>query len=710
LAVLAKSARVVAVPSSLMIEGSVRLDSPGQLLDGTAITVSGQLDLNGQTLLVGSLTLADGTVTTGSGLLTLGGDITSQAAATTAVISGRLDLGGHTRTVSVADGTAEPDLLISAVISGSHGEGLIKTGDGTLVLTGINTYTGTTEVRAGTLVLNGSLANSAVTVDSTGTLAGSGATGSLTVGPGGMVGQGGGTGPSNGGGGTMPSSMSSFQVNINGLTAGSSYSQVQVVTGTLDLTNSVLNLSLSFQPAVGDQFTIIHVAGSGTVQGMFQGLPEGAVVHTAQGFFQISYQGGAGHDVVLTRVTIFQAFVAQVYLDLFQRPVDAFGLNYWSTLLSQGTSRADVVRQMEASQEYQALEIQDLYQKLLGRSAELDGLALWENFLAEGGAIEQVLASILGSGEYFAHHGGTNDTFLSAVYADVVGRSIDSFGAGVWGQELARGASRTDVAAAILASPEASAEVVQSLYNEFLHRAADSTGLATFTTALQQGPARTAITALLIGSEEYFSLNAPFLSQAYQDLVQQPIDAAGLARLSAMLSGPSTRQDVALLITADPAYQTSLVLRLYDSYLGQPPDAATLQSLVGLLQFGGTVEQVQAAILASPDYLQKRGGGTDDGFLDALFGDLLIRAVDPTGRATFDQALAAGVSRSQVVQAVLTSGEYHQLLVQSYFQQYLHRQADPFGLNTFVDALHQNVRDEVIIAAIVGSQEYFARL
>ena len=56
-----------------------------------------------------------------------------------------------------------------------------QNGPGTTILTAINTYTGATTVNAGTLVVNGSIANSAVTVNSGALLAGTGTVGATTI-------------------------------------------------------------------------------------------------------------------------------------------------------------------------------------------------------------------------------------------------------------------------------------------------------------------------------------------------------------------------------------------------------------------------------------------------------------------------------------------------------------------------------------------------
>lgn len=87
------------------------------------------------------------------------------------------------------DALGTGSILVSAPIATGTG-GLVKTGDGTVVLGGTNTYTGTTTVSAGTLLINGdsSGATGAVAVGSGAILGGTGTIGgAVTIANGGAV-------------------------------------------------------------------------------------------------------------------------------------------------------------------------------------------------------------------------------------------------------------------------------------------------------------------------------------------------------------------------------------------------------------------------------------------------------------------------------------------------------------------------------------------
>jgi autotransporter-associated beta strand protein len=77
-----------------------------------------------------------------------------------------LALGSLQRVVQVANGSAAVDGRLSGVLSSGLTGGLVKEGAGTLELTAANTYTGETWVRAGGLLVAGSVAGSATSVAS----------------------------------------------------------------------------------------------------------------------------------------------------------------------------------------------------------------------------------------------------------------------------------------------------------------------------------------------------------------------------------------------------------------------------------------------------------------------------------------------------------------------------------------------------------------
>lgn len=92
-----------------------------------------------------------------------------------------LQVSSGTPSVSVAAGATSGFLIINAPVAGN--QGLTKGGIGSLVLGGVNTYTGTTTLSLGNLVVNGTLATgSPVIVNNTGTQPGLGGKGTINDG------------------------------------------------------------------------------------------------------------------------------------------------------------------------------------------------------------------------------------------------------------------------------------------------------------------------------------------------------------------------------------------------------------------------------------------------------------------------------------------------------------------------------------------------
>ncbi|MEG6507796.1 autotransporter-associated beta strand repeat-containing protein [Methyloligella sp. 2.7D] len=195
---------------------------------------------------------------------------------------------------------------VSGVIEGTDGQ-LVKTGTGTLTLSGTNTYSGITRIAEGSLQVDGSISASAgITVQDGGTLGGSGmavTTGQVIVQDGGTIDAGPSGAPSTGvlqTGALQFQDGSMFHADIDGTNAGTGYDQV-AVTGQVFLDGEAeLDFAITYSVSVNDTYVLIDNDGAEAVHGTFKGLAEGDEIASDGWLLDITYAGGDGNDVTLT--------------------------------------------------------------------------------------------------------------------------------------------------------------------------------------------------------------------------------------------------------------------------------------------------------------------------------------------------------------------------------------------------------------------------
>jgi len=132
-------------------------------------------------------------------------------------------------------------------------------------------------------------------------------------------------------------------------------------------------------------------------------------------------------------------------------------------------------------------------------------LQFFTTFLGNGGTLEQIGGLLLGSQEYFDLHGSSNDAFLTALYQDVLGRLPDPGGLAAFGQALASGMPRSQLAGLLLTSTEYRSDVVQGVFQSVLGRPADAATVSFFVGELQHGGTDQLVLAQVLGSGEAFA-------------------------------------------------------------------------------------------------------------------------------------------------------------------------------------------------------------
>jgi autotransporter-associated beta strand protein len=220
--------------------------------------------------------------------------------------AGQVSLRGVTFRVGGTSVGTENSSTFAGRIAGGATSQFIKTGGGTLTLTGTNSFVGPTEVRQGTLLVHGELPTATasrpgeMTVHPGATLGGNGLVRELVandanISPGASA-------------GILTvetltlNAGSQLNIELNGPAPGAGYDRLATTSRVrLDATAPPqLRVTPGYSPGVSDTFLILDNGGGAAITGTFAGLPEGAEFNAGHVRFRITYLGGTGNDVVLT--------------------------------------------------------------------------------------------------------------------------------------------------------------------------------------------------------------------------------------------------------------------------------------------------------------------------------------------------------------------------------------------------------------------------
>lgn len=143
------------------------------------------------------------------------------------------------------------------------------------------------------------------------------------------------------------------------------------------------------------------------------------------------------------------AFVSNLYREVLGRDADPAGQQAWTALLG-GTTPASagerdfVIQVFLSTPEYKQHLVNCVFQQFLHRDADPVALQFFSAQQGEPGHVGPAVATderflvaeIVGSDEYYALHGATDQGFIDGMYQDIFGRQADSGGEAYWLHQL----------------------------------------------------------------------------------------------------------------------------------------------------------------------------------------------------------------------------------------------------------------------------------
>jgi hypothetical protein len=203
--------------------------------------------------------------------------------------------------------------------------------------------------------------------------------------------------------------------------------------------------------------------------------------------------------------------------------------------------------------------------------------------------------------------GGSNMKYVAQLYQDLLQRNADPQGLLSWSQQLDAGRPRSQVVAAIEASPEYRNAWINRQYQTFLVRSVDPAGLLAFRSLLDKGTTYRDALLLILTSDEYWHNRAGgteimYLTALFHDLLGRDAD---LAERDLYARPGTVRADVVRAIFSSQEWSQREVQLLYQQYLFRPIEPGGQQLFGDSLRRGASPEEVLAEILGSEEHFQQ---------------------------------------------------------------------------------------------------------
>lgn len=204
------------------------------------------------------------------------------------------------------------------------------------------------------------------------------------------------------------------------------------------------------------------------------------------------------------------------------------------------------------------------------------------------------------------------------------------------------------------------------------------------------------------------SPNQAFMLAVYRDVLERAPDRSGFDFWVSQLDAGVSRATVATAFWLSPEHRGVQVDTFYRLLLQREADPTGRAQWVNALLAGVSEVEIVATFVSSAEYTATHP--TAESFVNGLYQDVLGRAADSAGAATWTQIVASGArNRAAVAYYFLTSEEAYLKALDDYYRHFLGRPADPAGLAGLLTVLEDGSNPAAIAAVFLSSPEYFQR-
>jgi len=307
--------------------------------------------------------------------------------------------------------------------------------------------------------------------------------------------------------------------------------------------------------------------------------------------------------------------VSSLYKNVLGREGSADEVAYWAGRIDSGVQGvADVVTTFTGSEEAAntVAPIVSLYFAAFGRVPDVGGLQYWVSAQRDGMKLADIAVAFTQSAEFAQSAQISDQSFLTTLYQNALGRSPDAGGLAYWNAQLAGGMSRDQVLSSISTSGEGTvangvkAQVVLA-YNGLLGRTPTSAEVD----SVIAGQGQKSVVELIKATADALLLNPPVT----QPVTPTPPAPSLEATFTPKAGSTANSSDASAAVALDSKYMIvgddeANVLRVYDRAGGDAVFEWDYSQAIGV---NGEVDLEAAVMIGDTLYLSGSHSNTKKG-------------------------------------------------------------------------------------------------